>query len=404
MIHLAVRGLCPFRAFWWCDQRHYGWNVTYRRKRLIAGLAVAALATTGMPAGAQSSDVMPGFNGNVLTIAYAGYVAYLGGDFTAAIVRGRSVARGHLAAVDARTGALLPWAPDADGRVKALAVAAGSVYLAGDFGRVDGQRRDSLARVDAATGALSAAFKHTVSGRPYTAAVLGQRLYLGGAFTAVDGSARGRLAAFNVRTGRLDRRWRPRADDQVEAIATGGGRIYIGGRFRKVNSTAGYDRMAALDPDTAALVTGFRPRPPVITHALAVTADGVYSGHGGHGGTVAGYTSAGQLRWSSTFDGDAQAITVLGGTVYAGGHFDRACTTPHTGTMGSCVDGSDHRVKLAALAAADGRLTAWTADANGVEGVLALAGNPALGTIAMGGAFTAVDGRTQKRFAQFRLV
>ena len=100
-------------------------------------------------------------------------------------------------------------------------------------------------------------------------------------------------------------------------------------------------------------------------------------------------------------DGDAQAVTVLGSTVYAGGHFDRACSTARTGTQGSCLDGADQRVKIAALAVNDGRLLDWTADANGVEGVLALASNPSLGTIAAGGAFTAVEGRQQKRFAQF---
>ena len=92
---------------------------------------------------------------------------------------------------------------------------------------------------------------------------------------------------------------------------------------------------------------------------------------------------------------------MLGDTVYAGGHFDRACSTARTGTQGVCVDGSDDRVKLAALAVADGHLLDWTADANGVEGVLALASSPQLRTIAMGGAFTTVDGRAQKRLAQF---
>jgi hypothetical protein len=377
--------------------------VTYRGKTLSIGLAAAALAlaATAAPAQAQTSDSMPSFNGTVLTIAYAGDVLFLGGDFTAAIVRGKQVSRGHLAAVDSRTGALLPWAPVADGRVKALAVSGGSVYLAGDFGAIGGQKRDSLARVDATSGALSSTFKHSITGRPYSIAALGNRLYLGGTVTAVDGQARGRLAAFNLTTGALDTKWRPTVDDQVEVVATGGGRVFAGGKFHKVNSVPGYDRLAALDPAGGALVTTFKPRPSFITYAIAVTADGVFSAHGGQGGRVSSYSSTGQLRWSSTFDGDAQAITTLGKVVYAGGHFDRACSTARTGTQGTCVDGADSRVKLAALAADDGHLLDWTADANGVEGVFALAGNAARGTVAMGGAFTTVDGQTQKRLAQF---
>jgi hypothetical protein len=326
---------------------------------------------------------------------------YVGGDFTAAIVRGKSVARGHVAAVDARTGALLPWAPATDGRVKALAVAGSSVYLAGDFSTVAGQRRDSVARVDATSGAVSVTFKHSISGQVYTVVAASGRLYVGGSISAVDGQARGRLAAFNLTTGALDTKWRPAVDDQVETVAAAAGRVYVGGKFHKVNGVPGYDRLVALDPASARIVTVFKPKPPVISFALAVTATGVYSAHGGAGGRVSAYTVTGALRWSATFDGDAQAVTVLGDAVYAGGHFDRACSTARTGIQGACVDGSDYRIKLAALSVADGHLLDWTADANGVEGMMALAGSPTLGTIAMGGAFTTVDGLAQKRLAQF---
>ena len=377
--------------------------MTFRGKTLSTGLAAAAIAlvATAAPAQARTSDSMPSFNGTVRTVAYAGDIAYVGGDFTAAIVRGKQVPRSRLAAIDARTGSLLPWAPAADGRVKALVVSGGSIYLAGDFGTVGGRARDGLARVDAVSGAVSATFKHSISGRPYAIAAGNGRIYLGGAITAVDGQARGRLAAFDAATGALDTRWRPTVDDQVETVVAGGGRVYVGGKFHRVNDIPGYDRLVALDPVGAAIVTGFKPRPPVITYAVAVTADGVYSAHGGQGGRVSAYTPGGALRWSATFDGNAQAVTVLGDTVYAGGHFDRACSTARTGTQGICVDGADDRLKLAALAVSDGHLLDWTADANGVEGVYALAGNPSLGAVAMGGAFTTVDGRTQKRFAQF---
>ena len=375
--------------------------MTYRGKTLTAALVACILLALAAPARAQGSDAMPSFNGAVLTIAYSGNVVYLGGDFTAALVNGKPVARGRLAAIDARKGTLLPWAPVADGRVKALAVSGSAIYLAGDFASIDGAKRDSLARVDAVSGALHRSFKHAVEGRPLAVAAAHGRLYVGGAITAVDGQPRGRLAAFSLSSGALDTRWRPAADDLVETVATGGGRIYVGGRFRKINSIAGYERLAALDPAGATLVTAFRPRPTAITYGLAVTADTVFSAHGGQGGRVTSYTLGGVPRWSSTFDGDAQAVTVRGDTVYAGGHFDRACSTARTGAQGICVDGSDNRVKLAALAVVDGHLLDWTADANGVEGVLALASSTRLGKVAMGGAFTTVEGRQQKRFAQF---
>jgi hypothetical protein len=378
--------------------------VTKRYKALVA-LAGAATLLTASPAGAApaalTSITMPSFNGTVLTVAYSGSTIFLGGDFTAAIVKGKSIARSHLAAIDAGSGALLSWAPVADGEVKALAVSGSSVYIAGAFAVVSGQKRDSLARLDASTGAVSSTFKHTITGAPYAAVAANGRLYLGGTFSAVDGSARGKLAAFNLTTGALDATWKPAADDQVEALAAGTGRIYVGGKFHKVNSTGGYDRLVALDPAKGSIVTGFKPKPPVITYAIAVSSTGVYTAHGGQGGKISSYSLTGVNRWTATFDGDAQAVAVLGNTVYAGGHFDKACRTPQTGAKGVCLDGSDDRVKLAALDGGTGMLLPWTADANGVEGVLALASSPALGAVAAGGAFTTINGVTQKRFAQF---
>jgi len=362
---------------------------------------VAGASGPAQAAPSETPDTTPGFNGTVLAVAYSGSTIYVGGTFTAAVVKGKSIARNRLAAVNADTGELLPWAPSADNRVKAIAVSGSSVYIGGEFTYVNGQKRDSLARLDATTGAVSSTFKHAIDGKPYALAAANGRLYLGGTITKVSGQARTRLAAFDLNTGALDAGWKPTVDDQVEALATGAGRVYVGGKFHKVNSTSGYDRLVALDPSSAAIVTGFKPKPAVVTFAIALTADGVYTAHGGQGGTATAYTLTGAKRWSATFDGDAQAITTLGDTVYVGGHFDNACRTARTGTQGVCLDGSDPRVKLAALDMADGHLRDWVANGNGIEGVLTMAVNPAIPAFAAGGAFTTINGVSRKRFAQF---
>jgi len=383
--------------------------VTYRgklRKQCtalvgIVGLAVAAVAAPAQAAPSESPDSVPGFNGTVLAMAYSGSTIYVGGDFTAAIVKGKTIKRTRLAAVNAYTGELLPWAPAADGRVKAIATSGSAVYIGGDFGTVGGLTRDSLARIDATSGTVSGTFKHTIDGRPYALAAANGRLYVGGTLAKVNGQTRTRLAAFDLSSGLLDTNWKPTADDQVEALATGAGRVYVGGKFHKINGTSGYDRLVALDPTSASIVTGFTPKPPVIAFAIAVTADSVYTAHGGQGGTANAYSLAGTKRWTATFDGDGQAIAALDDTVYVGGHFDHACLTARTGDHGVCLDGSDDRVKIAALDTGDGHLRDWTANANGIEGVLGMASNPGLGAIAAGGAFTTIGGQPQKRFAQF---
>jgi hypothetical protein len=388
--------------------------VTFRDKALIRGIkrSVAALAVIGAtiavaatPAQAAFSATpatTPGFNGTVLAVAYSGTTLYVGGDFTSAVVNGKTVARSRLAAVNALTGELLPWAPSADARVKAISVSGSSVYVAGDFGYVSGQKRDSLARLDAVSGAVSSTFKHSISGKPYALAAAGTRLYLGGAITAVNGQTRTRLAAFNLTTGALDGGWKPTADDQVEAITATDGRIYVGGKFHKVNSISGYDRLVALDPASAAIVTSFRPKATVITYGIAASSAGVFTATGGQGGRAHAYSTSGTLRWTAAFDGDAQAVAAYGSTVYVGGHFDSACRTPRTGTQGVCLDGSDDRVKLAAFDSGTGNLLGWTANANGIEGVLTMATSSSAGALAAGGAFTMINGRSQKRLAQFR--
>ncbi|MCA2215779.1 hypothetical protein [Jidongwangia harbinensis] len=368
----------------------------------VIGTTVAVAATPAQAAVSSTPDRTPGFNGTVLAVAYLGDTVYVGGNFTRAVVNGTTVTRNRLAAVNALTGELLPWAPSADARVKAIAVSGSSVYIAGDFLTVSGQKRDSLARLDALTGAVSSTFKHSIGGKPYALAAASGRLYLGGAITTVNGQARSRLAAFNLTSGVLDSGWKPTADDQVEALTAADGRIYVGGKFHKVNGTSGYDRLVALDPTSGAIVTAFRPRATVITFGIAVSSAGVFTATGGQGGRAHAYSTSGTLRWTATFDGDAQAVAAQGSTVYVGGHFDRACRTPRTGTQGVCLDGSDDRIKLAAFDVASGHLQSWTANANGIEGVLTMTTSSALGAVAAGGAFTTVNGRGQKRFAQFR--
>jgi hypothetical protein len=256
----------------------------------VVGATIAMLAAPAQAAPSESPDAVPSFNGTVLAVAYSG----------------------------------------------------STVYVGGDFGTVGGQRRDSLARLDGRSGAVAGTLKHSIEGRPYALATTGGRLYLGGSITKVNGQSRTRLAAFNLTTGALDTKWKPTADDQVETPATGGGRVYAGGKFHKVNGTSGYDRLVALDPSSAAIVTGFKLKPPVITFAVAVTSTGVYTAHGGQGGAASSYSTTGVKRWTATFDGNAQAIDVL-----------------------------------------------------------AMAVHPSLGALAVGGAFATIGGRSQKRFAQF---
>lgn len=360
-------------------------------------LAAGGVALAGVVSSSPSPS--PSFNGPVYAMTQRGDTVYVGGSFTGAVVNGRTTARDRLAALDARTGQLLPWNPGADDTVRALATTGSTVYAAGDFGTVAGQKRDSLAALDAATGALGT-FKHAVGGQPNALAAGNGRLYVGGRLTEIDGSARLNLAAFTVATGSLDEAWRPTTDDTVNALAVAGNRVYLGGAFHKTNNVSSSLRLTAVDAANGTLDKGFLPKPPSQVFALTAAATGVWASLGGQGGRAVSYTTDGRARWTRVFDGDAQAIAHLDGITYVGGHFDKACTTTNNGTKGTCTDGSVPRVKLAAVDA-DGNLTDWAPAGNGVVGVRAMLADPGTGVLSAGGDFTTIGGTNHKRYVAF---
>ena len=347
----------------------------------------------------EDPDRTPSFNGPVYAVAFGGETVFVGGNFTAAVVAGKQVPRQRLAAINAVTGELLPWAPAADKTVRAIAVHDSGVYVGGDFQVVNGETRDSLAQLSAETGALGA-LKHRISGGTPRALGVGHgRLYMAGLFDGVDGASRGNVAAFSLTDGSLSS-WAPRTDDLVEALAVTSDRIYLGGSFHRTNDISTTGRLIAIKPDTAAVDLTFRPQPDAIVHAIAAGPSGVYAALGGRGGRLISYGLTGKAAWTLTTDGDVQAVTVLGSTVYFGGHFDNVCRSARTGDQGVCLDGSEARIKFGA-ASMDGSLLGWAPKGNGIYGVRSLDANPSLGAVAAGGEFTTIDGLNQKRFALF---
>jgi hypothetical protein len=380
-------------------------------RRVLVATIVLAIGCLGFGTGAGASvssapQRAAGFNDRVRVAVTSGNTIYVGGHFTQATdVNGQVVTRNRVAAINATTGALLPWNPNANKSVYALVVAGGNVYLGGDFSTVGGSARSRLAAVDATSGAVLA-WNPRADDRVRALAVSSTRLYAGGQFTSIGGVARSRLAAFSLSGGALDDAWQPSADDDVYALQVGRSptRVYVGGAFPRLNGETAHGYAAALNASSGAIDATFRGRVRYTIHALAVTSDSVYAAGDGSGGHLVAWNTAGSIKFPTVqTDGGAQAVAVLDGEVYVGGHWDYACpegVSQSTGGSFNCQGTAVTRRKLLSVDEDTGELTNWAPVANSPLGVFALT-TTSSGLLVAGGDFTRVNQIARNRFALF---
>jgi len=378
------------------------------RARRALPLAVAACGSLFMVGSADAAVVQSHValtwqaNDRVEAITVVGHVAYIGGRFTSIMAPGTGpggAPRNHAAAIDLDTNTLLPWNPNTNGTVQAIAVAKSTVYLGGSFTQVGGAGHSRIAAVNATSGALVAGWNATANAQVMTLRAAKGLVYAGGYFTTVNGAARNHLVALNGTTGAVDTGFAATADGNVLAstIANGGTRLVIGGSFAHVGSSA-QSNIASLDLTTGAPAAWSHHTPyPVI--ALAADANGVYVAGAGSGGNFAGFApSSGNLLWQGGTNGNVQAIAVVGGVVYPGGHFTTYCGPQ--GGQHTCTN-PVLRSKILGVEEGTGQLVSgWAPSVNSALGIFAEA-HTSGGALLIGGDFTKVAGASQQRFAQF---
>ncbi len=377
------------------------------RRWLARALAAVVAAGVLLPLGAGMAEAAYNpvprtswtpTSGRVYAIVQAGDAIYIGGSFTALWPPsgGAAVVRNGLAALDASTGALLPWNPDSNGEVRALEASAdgATVYVGGAFTTVGGVARARLAAVNATTGAVDAGFRANASATVVALERVGSTLYAGGHFTTLGGQTRARLAAMDGVTGALRPGFTGSADAAVRTLLASpdGTSIAVGGEF---TSLSGQSRTYIGAIDQNGVATSWRPPVPCVDallpcylYDLTQDADTVYAGVGGPGGRVTAYSrSSGSIRWDTTGDGDVQGLAVYGGVVYVGGHFD--------------LDfGGQPRAGLAALTSSSGSLLPdfkpQLLNGLGVFDIL-----PAADHLRVGGGFQSVDATGEQRYTEF---
>jgi PKD repeat protein len=130
----------------------------------VSGQARSRIAAIDAQTGAVLA-FNPSANATVEALALNGNTLYFGGDFTTVGTSATGFsARSRLAAVDATTGAVLPWAPAADGLVRTMVVhpASGRVIVGGSFNSLNGSQQWGMGSLDGATGAVQPWAANTV--------------------------------------------------------------------------------------------------------------------------------------------------------------------------------------------------------------------------------------------------
>lgn len=201
-------------------------------------------------------------------LAVGGNTLYMAGDFVSV----NGARRWRVAAVDASTGALQPWAPLAGGVVRALAVTGTDVAFGGAFRIAGGMVKKNLVALDLRTGQPGPA-------TPDLQFNVASLLRLGGVMVVGGdrpfGTTGPDLTAFTTATGAL-LPWALESNGAITSLASDGRRLFIGGRFSSLSGALRLN-LAAVDIATATL-NSWNPQPDAPVLTLAVDGSTLFAG------------------------------------------------------------------------------------------------------------------------------
>jgi hypothetical protein len=239
-----------------------------------------------------------------------------------------------LAAIDAVTGAVTGWNPDANSFVEDVAVGSEVVYAGGSFSTIGGEPHNYLAAIDATTG-VPTGWNPSPGAQVHMVAARGGVVYVGGLFSNIGGQPRSGFGAVDATSG-LATGWNPYAGPGsfgypwVEEVAFHGPYVIVAGNFEAMGGRERYG-LAFVDSATA-LANYWDHYSYGGVFGLAVDGSTIYVGGffsyiGGvpRNGLAAIDANTGVLLpFNPSFFAGAGPLVARDGTVYAGGSFQSA--------------------------------------------------------------------------------
>ena len=236
-----------------------------------------------------------------------------------------------------------------------------TVYVGGAFTQVNGVAHAGLVQLsvapgDPSDGQVVPAFDPQFTGFVHDIAVNGSAIYAGGQYTAVDGASKNSIARLNATTGALDKSFKFALGDRVTttalqvekvALTADGNTLAIAGTFQTVNGQSiprvalintggGFGSTATLDNWSAPILANFCSKQHDYVRGIAFSPDGSYfviadTGYMSAGGPAlcdaaarfeTGATGTDvQPTWANYAGGDSfYSVAVTGSVVYVGGH------------------------------------------------------------------------------------
>ena len=296
------------------------------------------------------------------------------------------------------------------GSVNSLALSADglTLFIGGNFYKVDGQARHEVAALNAANGALlpwNPATDQRPGGTTWALTVLNGVVYVGqgnGQKSAFDGKTGsiGFLSAVDPSSGAVS--WSAEGNGDVFALASSGTTLFAGGSFSAIGVQpttvfSGPPALAAFDTTNHSLLP-FQPDSNTSgsdqVFTLGISGTTLYVG--GYFGELDGQTrnnlaavntgDASLLPWNPLPDSEVHALVVNGGTVWVGGEF--------------AAIGGQTRYFLASLDATTGAAFPWDPEPNNSADWAAASGT----TLFIGGSMSGLDSSIRSSAAAFDMV